>query len=243
MITERDIAEKFSVIWKQNFPMLTPNFMRVFNEAQIESINTIQIPKKEDVRYDLISEFAFNLSEKVAIEEFNIDNLQSGDSKINELIVETAKTIWKSGNYTNNDLVLSETELEESKLICKNIIEFIEKIKVNNFQFKPNLKGFGSVPDLTADISIDDTLFEIKTVNRNFRSSDLKQLFIYLALNQVANDTNWNFGGLYNPRKGVYCKFNIKSLIYNLSGGKSSNEAFENLLNSLARDVQIDSKF
>lgn len=239
MITERDIAEKFSVIWKQHFPMLTPNYMRVFNEAQILPINTNPIPKKDDVRYDLISELAFNLSYKSYNEGIDINNFQQQDSAVVELVKETARAIWKSGNYSDSDLNLSEIEFEEAILISKNTIEFIEKIKQQQIQFKPTLKGFGSVPDLIADISIDDSLFEVKTVNRNFRSSDLKQLFIYLALRQVENRTNWIYGGLYNPRRGVYCKFNIK----NLSGGKSTNEAFENLLNSLSRDVQIDSKF
>lgn len=243
MITERDIAEKFSVIWKQNLPMLTSNFMRVFNEAQVKTINSSEIEPKDDIRYDLVSEFAFNLSEKETNGEVDINVLTSRDSFSQELVLNTAKDIWKSGNYTDRDLLLNEIEFEEAISICKNILEFIEKVKVNNFEFKPKLTGFGSVPDLVADLSIDDSLFEIKTVNRTFRSSDLKQLFIYLALKQASGETNWKHGGLYNPRKGVYCKFNIKGLIYNLSGGKSSNEAFENLLNSLTRDVQIDSKF
>ena len=99
------------------------------------------------------------------------------------------------------------------------------------------------IPDLIADLSISDTLFELKTVNRNFKSSDLKQLFIYIALRQVSEKENWRYAGLYNPRKGTYCKFNIKSLIFNLTGGKTPNEAFENLLNGLNRDVEIDSRF
>lgn len=243
MITERDIAEKFSVIWKQNFPMLTSNFMRVFNEAQVKAINSNIIPTKENVRYDIVSELAFNLAGKESNQEVIVDELNKDDVFTKELITETARTIWRSGNYTEGDLVLNVIEFEEVVSICKNILEFIEKMKIDNFIFEPKLIGFGPVPNLIADISIDDTLFEIKTVNRTFRSSDLKQLFIYLALKQVSGEVNWKYGGLYNPRKGLYCKFNVKGLVYNISGGKSTNESFENLLNSLSRDVEIDSKF
>lgn len=63
MISERDISEKFSAIWKQHFPLLTPNFIRVFNEAQVYPINSKQVITLEDVRYDLVSEVAFNLSD------------------------------------------------------------------------------------------------------------------------------------------------------------------------------------
>lgn len=243
MITERDIAEKFSIIWKQNFPLLTPNFMRVFNEAQIDMINLKSIPTNDEIRYDLVSELAFNLAAELIETDITPGQFFIDYTSVIQLVSKTARNIWKSGNYSQEDLKLNESEECESILICSNIIEFVNKIKKENHVFMPKLKGYGVIPDLIADISIDDTLYEIKTVNRNFRSSDLKQLLIYLALQQVTGEMKWRNGGLYNPRRGVYCKFNIKSLIYNISGGKSSNEVFENLLDSLKREIQIDSKF
>jgi hypothetical protein len=242
MISERDISEKFSAIWKQNFPLLTPNFIRVFNDTQITAINTNQVIAVDEVRYDLVSETAFNLSELAFLNK--VTPLEVFTEKEQRKIVEeTARSIWKSGNYSTNDLNISEIEKQEIVSIADNTLEFIEKMGGQDIKFKPKLKGYSFIPDLYADISIGDSLFEIKTVNRNFKSSDLKQLFIYIALRQVSEKENWKFAGLYNPRKGVYCKFNIKSLIYNLTGGKTPNEAFENLLNGLNRDVEIDSRF
>lgn len=242
MISERDISEKFSAIWKQNFPLLTPNFIRVFNDTQITAINTKQVIALEEVRYDLVSEAAFNLSEFAYLNKLTPLNAFTEKEQI-KIIEETARSIWKSGNYSDNDLTISEIEKQEIISIADNTLEFIEKLGGQDVLFKPKLNGYSFIPDLYADISIKDSLFEIKTVNRNFKSSDLKQLFIYIALRQVSDKENWKFAGLYNPRKGVYCKFNIKSLIYNLTGGKTTNEAFENLLNGLNRDVEIDSKF
>ncbi|WP_163399519.1 hypothetical protein [Flavobacterium fluviatile] len=242
MITEREIAEKFSVIWKQHFPLLTPTFMRVFNEAHIFNINA-PIPIKENVRNDIVSEISFNIVEKVIIEESYIEDYIENEIKLKKIVEFTAKSIWKSGNFSEKDFLLNEIEITEIKRICQNLIEFIQKIKKKQVKFKPTFTGYGFIPDLVGDLSIDDTLFEIKTVNRNFRSSDLKQLLLYLALQQVSSGLNWKYAGLYNPRKGTYCKFNIKNLIYDLAGGKTPNESFENLLDSLTRDVQIDSKF
>ena len=242
MISERDISEKFSAIWKQHFPLLTPNFIRVFNDTQIKAINSKQAIAVEEVRYDLVSETAFNLSELAFINKSTPSEAFTEEEQT-KIINLTAKSIWKSGNYTENDLSISDIEKQEIIAIAENTLEFIEKLGGQDVLFKPKLKGYSFIPDLTADISIDDSIFEIKTVNRNFKSSDLKQLFIYIALRQVSERENWKFAGLYNPRKGVYCKFNIKSLIYNLTGGKTPNEAFENLLNGLNRDVEIDSRF
>ncbi|WP_445457588.1 hypothetical protein [Flavobacterium sp. HNIBRBA15423] len=243
MISERDISEKFSAIWKQNLPLMTPSFMRVFNEAQIRKINKEPIPPGENIRYDIVAETSFNLLEISIAEKKTVDEIISNIKIFNKIISETAKSIWTTGNYTIADLKLDKNELAEIRKICSNTLEFIELIKKNEIEFKPKLKGYSFIPDLTADLSIDDTLYEIKTVNRNFKSSDIKQLFIYLALKQVSENKNWKYAGLYNPRKGTYCKFNVKSLIYNLSGGQTPNETFENLLNGLIRDIEVDSKF
>jgi hypothetical protein len=127
--------------------------------------------------------------------------------------------------------------------LAENICEFIFKTNGKFMEFRPQLKGYGLIPDLEADLVIDDTLYEIKTVTRNFKSIDLRQLFIYLALNHVSKGNNWKYGGLYNPRKGRSSKFNINHLVYNLSGGNPPSEAFETLLNGIVRDIQIDTRF
>jgi hypothetical protein len=243
MISERDISEKFSAIWKQNLPLMTPSFMRVFNEAQIMKINSEPIPTGEDIRYDIVAEISFNLSHIATVEEKTIDEIIAETKRFEQIISGTAISIWTTGNYSESDLKLKPSELEEIRKICNNTLEFIKLTKTDEIKFKPKLKGYSFIPDLTADLLIDDTLYEIKTVNRNFKSSDIKQLFIYLALRQVSEGANWKYAGLYNPRKGTYCKFNVKSLIYNLSGGQTPNETFENLLNGLIRDIEVDSKF
>lgn len=243
MINERSIAEKFTAIWKQNFPLLTPNYIRVFNETQLHKINSTPVLTNNEVRYDIVSEIAFNLCQ-IATEQGISLNLILGDQiRFKNVVKNTAKTIWKTGNYTNENLKLTANEISDIAAISNNIIEFIKNIGGSNIQFRPKVQGYGFIPDLEADLSIGDTLYELKTVKRNFKSSDLKQLFIYVALRQMSKKLNWNYAGLYNPRKGVYCKLDIKKLIYNLSGGKSPIETFENFLNGLVRDFEIDSKF
>lgn len=243
MISERDISEKFSVIWKQNFPLLTSNFIRVFNNTQIEDINNFQIDSIDGVRYDLVSEAGFNLAEIAVKNKVDTFDFIAINENVSTLISRTAKSIWKSGKYLPSDLEISNDEKNDIIKVANNILEFIDKINGDVVLFRPKLKGYGFIPDLEGDLLVDETLYEVKTVNRNFKSSDMKQLFIYLALKQVSNEGAWKYGGLYNPKRGLYCRFNVKSLIYNLSGGATPNEVFENLLNGLTRDIEIDSKF
>ena len=137
----------------------------------------------------------------------------------------------------------SDEELNNIQKLSENICEFIFETNGKIIKFRPKLKGYGIIPDLEADLVIDDTLYEIKTVTRNFKSSDLRQVIVYLALNHASKGNNWKYGGLYNPRKGRSSKFNVNHLVYNLSGGNPPNEAFENLLNGIVRDIQIDARF
>lgn len=243
MISERDIADKFSAIWKQNFPLLTPSFIKVLNENHVEVINTCPVLVESQIRFDLVSEIAFSLSELVFHGKISIDDISSSGGFLLNLAKITARNIWASDDIFSVNPSLSHEEMIDIVLIVKNTIEFINKHKGSTVEFRPKLSGYGFIPDLSGDILIDSTLYEIKTVKRNFRSSDLKQLFIYLALKQVKDHKCWKEAGLYNPRRGTYCKFNVKAMISKLSGGRTPNETFENLLNELVRDIVLDSKF
>jgi len=243
MISERTIAEKFTSIWKMNFPLLNSNFMRIFNEGQVHSFGHSTIDVGNNVRYDLISECAFNIVAK-SYNNTKIEELILDSTKLTKIVEYTANSIWSSGNYNASDLTLNKEEVEQVVSLSNNFLEFISSHGEANVHFRPSLKGFGFISDLEGDISINDILYEIKTVKRKFKTSDLKQLIIYLALQQVDDNTkNWNYAGLYNPRTGAYSKFNVSSFVSNITGGKTPNEAFSDFLNSLVRDIQVDSKF
>ncbi|WP_205511588.1 hypothetical protein [Longitalea arenae] len=243
MINERNIAEKFSAIWKQNFPMLTPNFIKIFNETQVNLINLNAVSINDGERYDLVSEASFKLAELVIQKNCTPSDYLSHQKSLSILLENTAQSIWRKGGQFGADIKLTNSELKDLIQLSNNLLEFIHFTKKEDIQFRPKLKGYGFIPDLEADLSIDDTLYEVKTVTRNFKSTDLKQLFIYLALRQVSEGNTWQYAGLYNPRKGTFTKFNVKKVIYNLSGGYTPNEAFGKLLDGLVRDIEIDTTF
>jgi len=243
MISERDLAEKFTDIWKQHFPLLTASYMKLFNEAKPKTINQEIITNhSEEIRYDLVSQLAFNIVEKVSSRKIEYTDAWK-EKKLKPIIEQTASEIWRNGNLTYEDINLLEPEKIDCQKICNNIFEFLNKTTIKSSSFKPKFSGYGIISDLIGDLEIDDTLYEIKTVQRNFRSSDLKQLIIYLALSHVKGNKTWKYAGLYNPRKGIYCKFKVEKLIYDISAGKSTSESFKSLLDSFTREVNIDSRF
>jgi hypothetical protein len=243
MINERIISEKFSAIWKQNFPILTANFIKVFNETQITKINSSAVDVTEEIRYDLVSEMAFNLSEEVFKSGNSSIELLTDSLRLKALTDKAAKTIWGIEDLLNAEISITDFEFNNILGLSDNIVEFLKKTGKHRVEFRPRLKGYGIIPDLEGDIAVDDTLYEIKTVKRRYKSSDLKQLFIYLALRQAAEGRTWGNAGLYNPRRGTFCNFEVNEMIYGISGGNSPIQAFEGLLNGLVRDLELDSKF
>ncbi|GAA5097260.1 hypothetical protein GCM10023210_32090 [Chryseobacterium ginsengisoli] len=242
MISERDLAEKFTDVWKQHFPLLTSSYMKLFNEAKPKIINQEIITNhSEDIRYDLVSQLAFNIVEKVSLKKSDYDDVWK-EKNLKPIIEQTAFEIWRK-SLSYKEINFLQVEEKDCQNICNNIFEFLNKKTVVSSSFKPRFSGYGIISDLIGDLQIDGILYEIKTVQRNFRSSDIKQLIIYLALSHVRGDVIWEYAGLYNPRKGTYCVFNVEKLIYDISAGKSISESFKSLLDSFTREVNIDSRF
>ena len=241
MISEKEVAEKFTAVWKDSLPMLTSNFVRVFNESHVTKFGApIVITSPSNAL--IISEFAFLMAKEIKTQAIEIQDAFKSAELIERCLGSANKLA--SRNHPDADAItkIKGSELDESQQLAENIIGFANHYG-DDIEFSPQLKGYGALGKCEADISIGDTLFEIKTVNRTFRAKDLKQLFLYLALQFVTGKKRWTNAGLYNPRKNLYCEFSIEGLIGSLSGGRHSGVVFRNLLNSITRDVQVEGRF
>jgi len=243
MISERDIAERFSATWGEIMPMLTSNFIRVFNESHVKSFGANPVPITDSSSAHIISEFAFLMAKSSSELDKTIDEVYLSE--------ELLKSNFKAGramieNQHPDSIEIdefNEAQIDEAKKLSINLTKFIKSWKSEDVEFSPSLAGYGFLSNCHADLVIADTLYEVKTVNRTFRSKDLKQLFLYLALHYASGESTWINAGLYNPRLDVFCKFNVDGLVQALSGGNHSKNVFRELLDSLVRDVQLDSNF
>lgn len=240
MINERIISENFSSAWQEAFPMLNPNFMRVFNESRLKADYNILIPPTG--HSDVVAEFAFNIVKTSYKEKIKLSEINRSPQHISEAFESSLITIRSSTKPVVLPDKLTSEELEEGIALAKNIESFIKFLN-GPVKISPNFLGHGIINTCNGDISVGNTLVEIKTVNRTFRSKDLKQLLVYLALQNATGINPWVNGALYNPRLGLFCKFNILSLVNYLSANKTPSEAFSELLAMIERDIQIEQKF
>ena len=250
MITERTLAKIFPSLWRNLFPFLTPNFMRIFNEAYVVGMKTeqgnseIAVPMQTDRnRSDLVAELAIHTTRLAMESGISVEKVYS-DIKLLQAAWRSSQALIDryEGRKPTIEYHLTDDERLEARSLAYNFEEFCICLK-GDIEFFPKIAGAGVIGECEADLAIGQTLFEIKTVNRNFRSTDLRQLLIYLALSSIAGEQRWSDAGLVNPRRAVWCSFSVEPFVRLISGGRSLKEVSEELLTEISRDVQIDAIF
>ena len=250
MITERTLAKIFPSLWRNLFPFLTPNFMRIFNRTYVVEMKAEQgdsvgaVPMQADTnRLDLVSELAIHTTRLAMEFDVPVERVYS-DTELLQVAWRSSQALIDryEGRKPTIEFNLTDDEKFEARALAYNFVEFFAYLK-GHIEFFPKIAGAGVIGECEADLSIGKTLFEIKTVNRNFQSKDLRQLLIYLALSSIAGKQRWTDAGLVNPRRAVWCSFPVEPFVKLISGGRSLKEVSEELLAEVSRDVQLDSIF
>jgi hypothetical protein len=250
MISEKNIAAEFKGFWGESLPLLTPSFVRVFNEANLFDLTEYPnskirvVPIGSDIeRHDFVAEFSFQLAKLAHKQSLVIDDLRDDQEHIHAAYSSTVSFLKK---YRSDDGIaaIAKQELDESFEIAEQYKHFIDSINCSTVEFSPKVAGAGFLGLCSADLSIDDTLYEVKTVSRNIAGKDIKQLLIYLALQHSMGQRRWRNAGFYNPRKAQSYRFSIDHLVYRTSGGKSTSELFSDIIDFLSnRGVELDTAF
>ncbi len=250
MISERSIAAKFDGFWSDSLPLLTASFVKVFNEASSEYLDVYtssglkeQLLNSNINKPDLVAEFSFQLAKLICETSTSIDSVRNNESSINIAFERSLKFLKKYGTATYNTL-LNVYEVEDAFNLAGQYELFFSHLNAQVVEFNPQIVGAGFLKECSADLSVDSTLYEIKTVSRNISGRDIKQLLLYLALQYSTGNQKWLYAGFYNPRKALHYRFPVEHLIENTSGGRSSSEVFMDIIDFLAnRGVELDTSF
>lgn len=252
MISERSFAASFSSFWTEFFPMLTPSFVSMVNDGYKKNLRDEcgvplnPIPKNPYIKdASVVSEFAFYLVKISLNKKSNIEKIFSNEKLRKQAECMALKIISQyEGNSEYRRRPMTKIELDEGRKLALNYQNFLEgRGKGRSIEFSPIVPGAGFLSQCKADLSIGDTLFEVKTVNRNLAGKDVKQLIVYLALQSATGNRRWSKAGFLNPRKAVYHEFFVDDIVYRMSG-KSAIEVFQDLISYVCtHDVQIDIAF
>lgn len=252
MISEKTVASVFNGFWEETLPLLTPSFVRVFNEAHCEDLTQLpsskftRIPIASEVEaHDLVAEFAFCAAEASHASGLGISDLAQNRDRVKE-VYDNAVNFLKRYETSGDSILLSEVEIGEGFRLAEQYQHFFDYLRPCHpeIEFRPKIKGAGFLANCTADLSAGDTLYEVKTISRNLSGRDIRQLLVYLGLRYSSEEAQWEFAGFFNPRRALHYRFSTEHLIYRTSGGKSKADVFDKLLRFLdARGIELDTPF
>lgn len=213
MISERDFSFHFSSFWRSSLPNL---------EAVVRSINLSYHRIDDDVTHksdpserDIVSEsgyqlFCFALNDGISSAE---DYLFAAVRRA-ELFIYGANSI--------SDIELNSFVDRNSKEIidlANRIVRFCHSRSADSIFSAPvPISGHSLIVDCNADLMVENDLVEIKYVDRNFRSVDLRQCLVYTSLNYLKTGNSFDKLVLFNPLRGIYSELTYEEVIRGAGG-------------------------
>lgn len=218
MITELSLIRSYSTYWKSLFPG-GEDYVRLINSALGKKVHdSIHIDDKPQ-RRALINNVSFNIFENLINNSIDFNDfkvIDSNSSFLKEVIKEEKKQLSNLRYGTDLSIKISDTDLDLIKWLTSSL--FNNYKSKNGLVIRPKFKGCGLIFEAEGDIFYDSTLTEIKAGDRNFGIHDLRQLYVYLALNYASKSYDIRKIELFNPRTGVIWREYIDVVSNNIAG-------------------------
>jgi hypothetical protein len=232
VIDASTFALSYNAFWHAHTPTCE-HFVRRLNLGGLERYFAPMSEVAKTKRRALIAEYAFSLFVERRGDVSTLADLSAGSR---------AKRAWAEATrrlapYSVQGLDI-ETPLDDDE--NKEVAEIADRLsRVFDFSktvvLRPTFAGCGYVDASEGDVIFGSTLYEIKTVDRPVRSSDIRQTITYAALNAAATSDRFEILGigLFNPRRGQLCDIEIEHVCSEISG-RPSQELFEIIIQTLS---------
>jgi hypothetical protein len=173
-------------------------------------------------RRALVAELGFALFREQA---------KSGARDLPDAIRQVTKRIAELSGEAPSDITEpSQTECDQASKIADKLSQFARRRgRIVKLTVDPEIPGCGIVDRAAADFMVHRRrgrlhrrvevreLFEVKAVDRPFRSEDIRQLLMYAALLWSASETPERIG-LVNPRLGTFGEWSPDELAQDIAG-------------------------
>lgn len=234
MISEKQFASDFSGFWAETLPFLTPQAIAELNlsgtrmgDGRREWMKPLA-GSSDNTNNDVIAETAFDLFAESLKAETPISKLLE-DTALIQRIEENAKSrIFglrrESALRTHN----SQPRTVESIDLATRLEKYFEGYSPKSIMIQPRFKGCGILDSCYGDILAKKSLCEVKMVDRNLRSADVRQVLAYCALNYRSSQYEIESVTILNPRRGLDFSFAVEELAERASG-KNASELFHHI--------------
>lgn len=229
LLSERQLSRGLRPWWNRWTPGLNPVWLEKMLNESSNCHRTVhwdmplhsKLPAHDA---DLISETAFGL----------VAHAVQTDCLIQELSLEAQHAVMNSA--VNRIMILrgsgrclighmTSEHLDESNALAYRFHDWLIQ-KGEPIEIQPKIAGLGIVNACHPDAILGENLVEVKMSRSLFRLDDIRQVLIYAALIWRGTDREIKTITLTNPRLGIDWQFQIKSLVYEISG-KTASQFFE----------------
>lgn len=235
MISELGFIRSYNTFWKSLFPG-GDDYVRLINSSLGEKFDKPLTFDDIPNRRALINGISFSLFELLSLKNIkttDIDKLSTESSLLKEILLIEKKALSNLRFGEKLSTKINEEELKVIKSISKRL--FDQYSRKHQLKVRPKFKGCGIIFEANGDIVYSNTLSEIKAGDRNFNIQDIRQLYVYLALNHQSKEYIINQIELCNPRTGVIWREYIDVVSGNIAGS-STIEVCNEIINFISND-------
>jgi hypothetical protein len=243
VISEKQLADFFDSFWQQHFPLLNPTFVRQINSEKERLHRPGQgaippVPMGQDVgRFDLAAELAFEIAQE------NYRGRTRGISDRSKAVDRASKRMAAIFGIPEIPPP-TPAEIAEADALAEVYDVFLTNVPAGSeITFRPRIKGAGVLDEMEADFCSPTTLFEVKAVNRNLQSGDLRQVVCYLVAGLGSRQFAWTDYCIFNPRLAVFHTGKTEELLSYISG-RAAHDCIADVLDALMeREQPLETRF
>lgn len=241
MISAERFAKERSSYWSQRLPRLE-GFVRALNLG-VGRFSPPITSKVDSHRHAFVAELAFELFKFTVTSE----NRTLTSEEVNTAVRRTRERMATLEDVSDADVPPPNAlERNEAIKIVKNLQAFLRDRSPTRAVVSPQLPGCGLIDQASADLILyrpinqqaspfkrdseereECLLYEIKTVQRPFRASDIKQLLTYGALLSAQGEAPATLG-IVNPRLGTFFESSTNAITLD-TGGLTADELFQQI--------------
>lgn len=233
MISEKQFSEQFSGFWNQCLPLLTPQViakMNVNGTPMPDSRGFVAKPlvaTEDSANNDLVADTGFGIF--TAAKQAGKSVVSIRNAALLKRVIERAFERIKRLRSSEGKAEMKHLRgMNDSMEIALRLEDFFENEGMGELVIQPRFKGCGILDSCYGDLFMGNTIYEVKCVERNLRSIDIRQVLAYCALNYQSHQFDIDHVCIVNPRRGISFRFGVESLAQQASG-KNSAELFHQI--------------
>lgn len=234
MISEKKFSEQFLGFWNQCLPFLTPQVVAELNiggTAMLDSRGVVVKPlvrTEESTNNDLVADTAFGIFAAAHQQDKSVDSITSNSALLKKISQSAFERIRNLRGRETKKKLKPLSRLVDAIEIAVRLYDFFVNKGSGKLIVQPRFKGCGILDSCYGDLYMEKNLYEVKCVERNLRSIDIRQVFTYCALNYQSQQIVIDEVCIVNPRRGITFRFNVETLAQQVSG-KNSAQLFHQI--------------